>query len=318
MASPAKRRKVEKDNKSSPASSRNLDYFFSRQKKDVPNRTASGPDNRENSAKHPSNLTDEQLAKKLQAELDKEAAGSAAYRVSFMRDIPAPASTDSDVQAQHSNGSAQEPDEEDIYRVEEIPSGNKAEEGKIENKTSTGSPLHAKSKDILSLQSAGSAEDIISSIIPFDESPLTFDPTKYISDLQRHWALEGNDASYALLTRCFVLVNSTQSRIKIVDNLVNFLRIIIEGDPSSLLPAVRIQQEADYFKSPPETCLSIPRRLKGYKLDAMQYPNPKFSVKFPIHLIANLAFRCGLLQIQYHLPTYLSSSAWVAQLSPKL
>ncbi|KAK5240405.1 hypothetical protein LTR16_010679, partial [Cryomyces antarcticus] len=30
----------------------------------------------------------------------------------------------------------------------------------------------------------------------------------------------------------------TQSRIKIVDTLVNLLRVIIEGDPDSLLPAV--------------------------------------------------------------------------------
>jgi len=69
---------------------------------------------------------------------------------------------------------------------------------------------------------------------------LTFEPAKYIEDLQGHWAAEGGNASYALLTKCFVLVNSTQSRIKIVDTLVNLLRVIIEGDPSSLLPTVRV------------------------------------------------------------------------------
>lgn len=37
-----------------------------------------------------------------------------------------------------------------------------------------------------------------------------------------------------------MLVNSTQSRIKIVDTLVNLLRTIIEGDPDSLLPTVCI------------------------------------------------------------------------------
>ena len=36
-----------------------------------------------------------------------------------------------------------------------------------------------------------------------------------------------------------MLVNSTQSRIKIVDTLVNLLRVIIEADPKSLLPTVR-------------------------------------------------------------------------------
>ena len=96
-----------------------------------------------------------------------------------------------------------------------------------------------KNKSTLSLQSAGSAEDTISSAIPFDESPLTFDPSKYIADLQGHWSKEGGDASYASLTHCFVLVNGTQSRIKIVDTLTNMLRLVIESDPTSLLPTVR-------------------------------------------------------------------------------
>ncbi len=74
--------------------------------------------------------------------------------------------------------------------------------------------------------------------MPFDESPLTFNLAKYVTELQGHWAAEGGDASYAILTRCFVLVNSTQSRIKIVDTLVNLLRVIIEADPNSLLPTV--------------------------------------------------------------------------------
>jgi DNA ligase-1 len=96
----------------------------------------------------------------------------------------------------------------------------------------------SKSKTTLSLQASGSAEDTITSNIPFDESPVTFQPAKYIAALQDVWGTEGGSATYALLTRCFVLVNSTQSRIKIVDTLVNLLRVIIEGDPSSLLPAV--------------------------------------------------------------------------------
>jgi DNA ligase 1 len=98
--------------------------------------------------------------------------------------------------------------------------------------------IYAKSGNILSLQSAGSAEDLISSNIPFDENPLTFEPSKYVAELQYHWAAERGDASYAILTRCFVLVNSTQSRIKIVDTIVNLLRVIIEADPQSLLPTV--------------------------------------------------------------------------------
>ena len=91
----------------------------------------------------------------------------------------------------------------------------------------------------LSLQSTASAEDGISSIIPFDESPLTFQAARYVSELRNHWSTDDGAASYSVLTRCFILVNSTQSRIKIVDTLVNFLRVIIEADPESLLPAVR-------------------------------------------------------------------------------
>jgi DNA ligase 1 len=319
MASPAKRRKIEKDNQSSPVGSRNLDYFFGKQKKDIPNRTANGTDHRENSAHDASELTDEQLAKRLQAEWDQEVASLAAVPSSSTTNIPGPTETDSDGQAQQPNGSAREPDVEDIYGAEDIPGGNTAEGGKVEDKASADHPLHAKSKNALSLQSAGSAEDTISSKIPFDESPLTFDPTKYVPDLQSHWALEGNDASYALLTRCFVLVNSTQSRIKIVDTLVNFLRIIIEGDPSSLLPAVRITTKSKLSQIIiTHTCPSITLRLRCHKLEALQYLILKTSFSSPIYLITNRASRFGLLQIPYRLPIYLSSSAWVAQPFPRL
>ncbi|PNS21346.1 hypothetical protein CAC42_1125 [Sphaceloma murrayae] len=90
----------------------------------------------------------------------------------------------------------------------------------------------------LSLQSATAEDDVVSNTVPFDQSPLVFDPQQYIQDLKREWAKEGGSATYSLLTRGFVLINSTQSRIKIVDTLVNLLRTIIEGDPKSLLPAV--------------------------------------------------------------------------------
>ncbi|OXV05634.1 hypothetical protein Egran_06598 [Elaphomyces granulatus] len=94
-------------------------------------------------------------------------------------------------------------------------------------------------KDTLSLQkSSVVSEDIVTLSIPFDQSPLTFEPSEYVKELRKHWTSHVGDASYALLTRGFVLVNGTQSRIKIVDTLVNLLRVIIEGDPTSLLPAV--------------------------------------------------------------------------------
>ncbi|CAG8942203.1 unnamed protein product [Penicillium salamii] len=93
-------------------------------------------------------------------------------------------------------------------------------------------------KNTLSLQSATGADDTISLAIPLDQSPQTFDASRWAAELASHWAAQGGDASYALLTRAFVLANATTSRIKIVDTLVNLLRILIEGDPSSVLPAV--------------------------------------------------------------------------------
>lgn len=108
----------------------------------------------------------------------------------------------------------------------------------IPNASDPGPAGKVRKKDTLSLQSSSGTEDTISLSIPFDQSPLTFDSTTYAEELRMHWAAEGGDASYAFLTRAFILVNSTTSRIKIVDTLVNFLRVLIEGDPASILPAV--------------------------------------------------------------------------------
>lgn len=93
-------------------------------------------------------------------------------------------------------------------------------------------------KSTLSLQSSTGTEDTVSLSIPLDQSPLAFDAAKYAQELQSLWAAEGGGASYALLTKAFVLANATTSRIRIVDTLVNFLRVLIEGDPQSVLPAV--------------------------------------------------------------------------------
>ncbi|KAI9823284.1 MAG: hypothetical protein M1832_002508 [Thelocarpon impressellum] len=106
----------------------------------------------------------------------------------------------------------------------------------------------------LALQSGASPEDTLSSTVPLDEGPLTFEPSRYIQNFQQHWKADGGSASYALLTRCFVLVNRTQSRIKIVDTLVNFLRLIIEADPDSLLPSVWL---ATNSISPPYISLEL-------------------------------------------------------------
>lgn len=154
--------------------------------------------------------TDEELARKLQAEWDQEA----------VETLPPP------------------------------PSGNTTQE-KAENpvlKKSTAEQVPAVFSDVsstvkrpeaLSLSTVSNVEDTISGFLPLDQSPLTFDPSLYLDQLQQCWNLQGSGrAFYSLLTRAFVIINSTQSRIRIVDTLVNMLRILIEGDPASLLPAV--------------------------------------------------------------------------------
>ncbi|KAL2831064.1 ATP-dependent DNA ligase [Aspergillus cavernicola] len=102
----------------------------------------------------------------------------------------------------------------------------------------------ARTQGVLSLQSSAGTEDTISLSVPFDQSPLVFNSSKYARELEAHWSAEGGNASYALLTRAFVLANATTSRIKIVDTLVNFLRVLLEGDPSSVLPAVWLATNA--------------------------------------------------------------------------
>ncbi|KZF24558.1 ATP-dependent DNA ligase [Xylona heveae TC161] len=221
MPSPSKRRK-KNDYHSTPQTARSLDYFFSKQTQSIAQPEKATPRDGQNdlyqsdepnfAKEHQeSTLNDEELARKLQAEWEKED--------TLAREAPA----DVVPAAQPTNDKSSD-------------SGNHTP---IQQETAVGRPCsNGPTKHTLSLQSAAAAEDTVSAAIPFDESPLTFDPSKYIPALQEHWASEGGDATYALLTRCFVLVNSTQSRIKIVDTLVNFLRTIIEGDPSSLLPSV--------------------------------------------------------------------------------
>ncbi|KAK6609030.1 DNA ligase [Botrytis cinerea] len=238
MGTPTKRRKLNNDTKSS--GSRNLDFFFGKQKKDeegLSSRQAGSPILSSPGSAGPSELTDEQLARKLQEEWNRESIGAeeVAENHSVKIDeklaeapIPAVATTSHTYEGTSING--------------------------IHDQLNIKPPRPNTNKNTLSLQSAGTAEDNISSSIPLDESPLTFEPSKYVFDLQKHWAAEGGDASYALLTRCFVLVNSTQSRIKIVDTLVNLLRIIIEGDPDALLPTVWLATNAI---SPPYISLEL-------------------------------------------------------------
>ncbi|KAI1431065.1 ATP-dependent DNA ligase [Xylaria sp. CBS 124048] len=228
MPSPAKKRKLNSDSKGTLPPPRGLEYFFARQK----NRNGAGSSslktaNEKNATGSGENheVADEELARKLQAEWNREEV----------------------------EGSSSVPVEETKPTLNE--------DAKIDDGTPppkpelmTETPGKGKGKGTLSLQSLAASVDTISESIPFDENPLTFDPGKYIPALKECWAKDGGDASYALLTRCFVLVSATASRIKIVDTLVNCLRILIQGDPESLLPAVWLSTNAI---SPPYISLEL-------------------------------------------------------------
>lgn len=207
MSSPAKRRKLDAGSKKTSGQARGLEYFFSRQRQGASSPAAQTP-----STPSGAEQTDEELARKLQAEFDNEALRSTPNGNETPRGFD-------EVKAGASNDKEGTPG---FHQVDEPKSPPK------------------KDGTTLRLQSSGAAEDAVSSSIPLDESPLTFEPAKYIPQLRESWATQNNDASYALLAKCFTLVNSTQSRIKIVDTLVNCVRLLIESDSSSLLPAVRV------------------------------------------------------------------------------
>lgn len=232
MSSPAKRRKTTKD-AANQKPARSLEYFFAKPKaltsaQDESTLAQTSPRDGSTSKTNDPNVssfTDEQLARKLQEEWDREDR----ERQHASATVPAPAATGPD------SG-------DDLYMApEQILQEDgtiKESEDKIESKSSDALYERQLAPHTLSLQSANAAEDNTTASVPLDQSPLTFNPDDYVPDLKRQWAAEGGHATYALLTHAFVLINQTQSRIKIVDNLVNLLRILIEGDPESLLPAV--------------------------------------------------------------------------------
>lgn len=211
MSSPAKKRKLNNAAKPEKPQSKGLEYFFSKQKQNGGSSSAA-PESSPTDADS-ATLTDEELARKLQAEWDKEAAQVNNQQHTDAKESAEDAKTQTD----------------ELARMEE--------QQPDALKQATPASIFG-GKKTLALQSAGMDEDSITISIPLDEPPLTFEPSKYIDQLKAHWSRDGGNASYALLTRCFVLVSGTTSRIKIVDTLVNCLRLLIEGDPDSLLPAV--------------------------------------------------------------------------------
>lgn len=245
MSTPSKRRKTN-NHQSSPQTVGSLDFFFNKQKGEKASKTTDETarsehlsnghlGSQEESSKDPDAhaLTDEEYARKLQSEWEEQDRVLGAPPLKSVGEPTDKQATEDHEPVQNADGTS------------DHQKGSSKQQDVAQDHASLAPQANgAQKKDTLSLQSATSAEDAISSTVPFDENPLTFDPSKYIPDLKRHCATEGSHASYGLLTRCFVLVNSTQSRIKIVDTLVNFLRIIIEGDPESLLPAVWLATNA--------------------------------------------------------------------------
>ena len=274
MSSPAKRRK--KNDFQNASSGKNLDFFFAKQKetnqstnvnriptsietatttKTTTNSTAgagagagdvigtgitvSQSDSTSISGSDGLALTDEEVAKRLHEELNGVDLQSSSQALAEVR-----------VEDETVGGHARSEGSPSIVvsgvntRVE---LGNDEGGGAGDGDGATATLLHEigstspgkTKKETLSLQSATAEQDTKSNNIPFDESCLTFNPQNYISDLKRDWAAQGGSATYSLLTQCFILVSSTQSRIKIVNILVNFVRTLIEADPDSLLPAVR-------------------------------------------------------------------------------
>lgn len=226
MPSPAKRRKT---NKLDPAASkpiRSLDFFFNKQKEEGNDvvRVEEGEVGEE---------TDEALARRLQEEWN-----------SVDRAREREGGKDEEKNG-NGNGNGEDEMEEKslVVRIDcapehvKIPADARINGNEEQLKPTTLPPLPPQ-KNTLGLQTASAAEDTITYAIPLDQPPLTFDPSTYLPELRAQWATEGGSATYALLTHCFVLVGSTTSRIKTVDTLVNLLRLLIEGDPSSLLSAV--------------------------------------------------------------------------------
>ena len=226
MQSPAKRRK-KNDTKSSTLPVRSLDFFFNKQKgladgqaghdedKEASVKTSIQATSPTSQVQADATLNDEKLARKLQAQWDQEGG--------------------SDATAELQNGTNDTRNTQ--APIEESSAQRCVGSPKAEGTDLARGAASDRSK-VLSLQSTDSGQDATILTIPFDQSPLTFDPEHYEPDLRGRWATQEGNASYALLTRCFILVNSTQSRIKIVDTLVNCLRTIIAADPDSLLPAV--------------------------------------------------------------------------------
>ena len=217
MSSPAKKRK--KNPPSAPYRGKTLDHFFG--KKSASKVVPSAPDG--------GDVDDEQYARGLAKLWDEEDRNGGATTATV-------GSSSSGTVAGSKRRRSSSRERGDFQLAERGQSLSSPSPGTSKQTKHNPSPppLPPPKKDGLSIQAAEEIYKILDSI-PLGSDPLSFDPDDYQS-LADSWP-DGR-ATYGLLTRAFVLVNATRSRIKIADTLVNLLRILIRFDPSSLLPAV--------------------------------------------------------------------------------
>ncbi|KAF3919773.1 hypothetical protein ABW20_dc0108540 [Dactylellina cionopaga] len=227
--SPAKRRK-KNDKTSSPSKGHTLEYFFGR-KQPAPSKLNLVSDNEPNEG-----LTDEQLARKLQEQWAKEDA------------LLSKDAKENEIGESSQRSILLEQEAKDLEFARKLQKEGELEENISGNEDATNdfqetllsadveAPEEATDFTKAKVQLEYKPEwDKLVDELPFDKDPLSFDPNDYISLVD---GLPDSKLTYGLLTRAFVLINSTRSRIKIVDTLTNFLRTAIACDSASLLPAV--------------------------------------------------------------------------------
>lgn len=245
---PGKRRKL---NSEPLKANRGLHYFFGKQQNSQSSIGSSAISDDSTKLNITTAQTDEELARQLQDQWNQE---DAEARIAGQNNSYGKTSESQTSLRSNYSSSFETPEllgsTKEVYEVKR-------------NETTATDLSDVKREKILCLQSSGFSEDTIMSSIPFDENPLKFKPLKYWEEQKNFLVTTEGNATYALLTRCFVLINRTSSRIKIVDTLTNFLRLLIEGEPTSLLPSVCTKVLADYF---PECFCSLLVALKIFNL----------------------------------------------------
>jgi DNA ligase 1 len=207
--SPSKKRKTD----STPVK-RGVDYFFKKQveksqQPPSPEQPALFVDSHREDQRRKQEEEDERLARQLQ---DMEGRMEVARRLT----------KDYEAADKESNGGKEEPT---VQEERSLPEPKETDiDSKVLPKTKLASDNSASMTPL---------EDIYA--IPLDKDPLQFNPATDASCAQS-WS--PGKTPYAFLTHSFILINSTRSRLKIVDYLVNTLRVVIHHDPQSLLPLV--------------------------------------------------------------------------------